>query len=76
MNRATRQAHGRERMITDGESPFLRPGSCRPIALTERAVQLKLGQKILGKRRSKTHLEGPYKVLIPGFSILKVSPTT
>ena len=76
MNRATREAHGREREITDGESRFFRSGSCRPIPLTERAVQLKLARKIHGKRCSKNNLLCLYEVLAPGFSILKVSTTT
>ena len=65
-----------ERQITDGESRLLRSGSCRPIALTERAVQVNLARKIHGKRRSKKNFEELYEVLAPGLNVLKLSPTT
>ena len=76
MTRATPEASERERENAVGESRFLRSGACRPIPITERAVQLKMARKIQCKRRSKKNLEGLYEVLAPGSNILKVSPTT
>ena len=75
MTRAKRDAHKRERQSNDGESRFLRSGSCRPIILTERAVHVKLARKIYRKRRSKKNLEGLYEVLAPDSNIIKESPT-
>ena len=76
MTRATRDESKRERKSTDGECRFLRSGVCRPIPLTEKAVTLKLAQKIHGKRLSKKNLEDLYEVLAPGSNIIKVSPRT
>ena len=76
MSRATQEAKSRERASNDGESRFLRTKATRPILLKERAVELNLARKILGKRRSKKNLEGFYEVLAPQSHILKVSPTT
>ena len=76
MTRAAREASQREQANTDGESRFIRTNTCRPIPMTERAVQLKLARNMHGKRSSKKNLEGLYEVLVPGSNILKVSPTT
>ena len=59
----------------DGESSLFHSGVCRPIPLTERAVQLKLALKIYGKRHSKKFLKGLNEVLALGPNVLKVSPT-
>ena len=72
----TKDAKERERQITDGEPILLRSGSCRPIAVTERAVQVNLACKIRGKRRFKKNFEELHEVLAPGLNILKLSPTT
>ena len=76
MNRATKDANERERQSTDGWSRFFKSGACRPIPLTERAVQVKLARKVHGRRRSKKNLEGLYEVLAPGSNIPNVSPIT
>ena len=75
MTRASQEAHIRQRESKDGESRFLRTRVCRPLPLEERAVELKLAEKIHGKRHSKKNLEGLFEVLAPGLQILKVSPT-
>ena len=74
MTRTTRDANERERQSKEVESRFLRSETCRPIPLTEKAVQVKLARKIYGKRRTKKNLEGFYEVLAPGSNI-EVSPT-
>ena len=74
--RALREASQRKQAITDDESRFIRTNTCRPILVTERAVQLKLAHKVHGKRRSKKNLKCLNRVLAPGSTILKVSPTT
>ena len=76
LTRAAQEANEREQAITDGESLFIRSGACRPIPITERAIQLKLAGEIHGRRRSKKKLEGLYDVLSPASVIVKVSPTT
>ena len=65
----------RERTSTDGESRFLGTKATRPIPLKERAVDLKLARKILGKWRCKKILQGLYKVLASGSHFLEVGPT-
>ena len=67
-------AQGKERART--EPRFLPSVVCRPIPLTEGAVQLRLSRKNHGKRLSKKNLEGLYEVLAPGSNIIKVSLTT
>ena len=76
MTRAAREANKREQASRDEKLRFIRSGPCRPVPITERALQLKLVRKIYGKRRSKKNLEGLYEVLAPGSNIVKVSPTT
>ena len=76
MTRATREANERKQASTDGDLLFFQRGACRPIAITEKAVKLKLARKIHGKGRSKKNLEGLYVVLAPGSHISKVSRTT
>ena len=73
---ATWDTNKRENKSTDVEFRFLRSSTCRPIFLTERAVQLKLAQNVYGRRRSKKNLEGLYEVLAPSSNIIKVSLTT
>ena len=73
ITRATKNANDREGNSTDGEPGFLRTSLCRPIPLSERAVQVKLACKVNGKRGSKKNLEGIFEVLPPGSHILKVS---
>ena len=76
MTRAAREAIQCEQANRDGESRFIHTNTCRPIPMTERAVQLKLAHKVHGKIRSKKNLEGISEVLAPGSNILKVSPAT
>ena len=76
MTRATKDASDRERNSTDGKSRFLRTSLCRPIPLSECAVEVKIARKTHGKRRSKKNLGGLNEVIAPGAHILKVSPTT
>ena len=76
LTRAAREAKEREKANTDGESRFIRSGACRPIPITERAVELKLARKSHGKRKSKKNLDVLYEALARGFNNLKVSPIT
>ena len=76
MTWATWDANKRERKSTDGEFRFPISVICKPIPLTERAVQQKFARKVHGKRRSKKNLESLYQVLAPGSNIIKESPTT
>ena len=76
MTRATRDANERERQSSDMESRCLRSRPCRPIHLTERAVQVKLVRKNHRTRHSKKNLEGLYEFLAPVSKIIKVSSTT
>ena len=72
----TKGACDREKKRTGGEPRFFLSSLCRPIPLSELAMQIKLAQKVYCERRSKENPEGRYEVIAPGSSILKVSPST
>ena len=59
LTRAAREASQREQANTDGESRFIRANTCRPMPLTERAVQLKMARQVALKKKVQVKFGGP-----------------
>ena len=71
------RARAEQQRRNDGEQRLIRSeGIFRPIPCSERSVQVKLARKIHENQRQKKNLAGLYKVLAPGSTVCKVSPTT
>ena len=74
---ANARAKKEEDKTKDGEQRLiLSEGVGRPIPCSERSIQVKLARKIHESQRQKKNLDGLYKVLAPGSTVCKVSPTT
>ena len=74
---ANTRAHEEQEKIKDGESRLMRSeGNTRPIPRSERSKQLKIARKIHAAQRQKKDLDRLYEVLVPGSTVLKISPTT
>ena len=72
VEKSVTEANGQKRLTENGESKFLRSGLCRPVPISERAVQVKMARKNHEKRPSLKILEGLYDAFAPGLDILKV----
>ena len=75
---ANARAHEEQQKLKYKESRLMWSidGISRPIPRSERGIQLKIAKSIYAAHRQKRNFDGLYKVLAPGSTLGKMSPTT
>ena len=72
-----RKEQKEEDKLKDGEQRLIwSQGVSRPIPCSKRSIQVKQARKIHDSQRQKENLDGLHKVLAPGSTACKISPTT